>query len=415
MVQNYKAQLRSSERELKAANKKVIYRDEKLKKVASDVASSRLKKELECANSKLLDQNEVIADLTTEVKTLKKKNQDNTKKYKQDIKSKDKEISALKIQVKGAGKTEKENENLKKRLARVDESKLQTQRDIAAKRLKNTELILEQRRLDRELKEQEKKNKEHLMVKRTELRTKEKAMDQLMKEKAKAKQLEDHHKRIHSFSQKFCGAGRPDFRTGRFPPISSPFAGMNADNPFLAEAIAEAAKKSAQSAKRDAELKQKNYMKDFQDIMSMDMENEEPEETQTQTFTNDPGFVSDVARSETLEKGQMTLTQTAFVRPLSKAGPGYVTPTKKQDHIIQNQEPILRRNGKWVEMYDPISDKSYFHNEQTNEFRLTIVSDGLPNHQSDSELSDKKMSPEEKKNLYNSRFESCDGSGKESE
>ena len=74
VVQNYKAQLRSSERELKAANKKVIYRDKKLKKVASDVASSRLKKELECANSKLLDQNEVIADLTTEVKTLKKKN-----------------------------------------------------------------------------------------------------------------------------------------------------------------------------------------------------------------------------------------------------------------------------------------------------------------------------------------------------
>ena len=266
-VQNFKAQLRASERELKAANKKVLYRDEKIRKTAADFSASRSKKELEMANKKLLDQNEVIADISAELKELKKKDRENNKKFKQEIKSKEKEISALNIQLKGATKIEKENDNLKKRLSKVEEMKLETQRDIAAKRLKNTELILEQRKLDREIKEQEKQHKEHLMIKKTELRTKEKAMDQLMKDQAKAKQLEEHHKRIHSFSQKFCGTGRPDYRTGRFPHLSAPFAGMNADNPFLAEAIAEAARKTAASAKVDAEKKTNKYMETFNSIM----------------------------------------------------------------------------------------------------------------------------------------------------
>ena len=145
-------------------------------------------------------------------------------------------------------------------------------------------------------------------------------------------------------------------------------------------------------------------------------EDMEFENSQTQnTLVDKTISVSASTNTVSLEKGQMMLTQTAFVRPLSKAGPGYVTPVKKQDHVIPSQEPVLRRNGTWVEMYDPISDRTYFHNEATKEYRSTLASNGAGTSTSDSELSDKKMTPNEKKILKNSGFESCDGSGRDSD
>ena len=254
--------------------------------------------------------------------------------------------------MKGTTKIEKENDNLKKRLSKVEEMKLETQRDIAAKRLKNTELILEQRKLDREIKEQEKQHKEHLMIKKTELRTKEKAMEQLMKDQAKAKQLEEHHKRIHSFSQKFCGTGRPDYRTGRFPHLSAPFAGMNADNPFLAEAIAEAARKTAASAKVDAEKKKNKYMKTFNDILSINLDEEgdlEEPQSQFDDVVAESPSASVTTPTNPSPSNQLTLTQTNFVRPCRRLVLGTshqpenrIMPSKTRNQLYVVLEPGSR-------------------------------------------------------------------------
>lgn len=132
--------------------------------------------------AKILDQNNKIAELCEQIKTLKESKAKKIISLQQKIKLL--QAQALKIQNKAVAKFERENEGLKHKVARLNENCIEAQKEVATKRLKTTKRMLKKKRVEAEMKQEEKAANEYLMVKQSEICCQQKEQDQIIKDKS---------------------------------------------------------------------------------------------------------------------------------------------------------------------------------------------------------------------------------------
>ena len=248
--ERFERRIRSFETQLRAANKKVDAREQKLKELPAKIRTQEGRKH-DRAMAKQADKLKVANKKVTEAnKKMRKMAVEEVQPLQATVAQQKLALSKLRSDFAESLRTnDKLKKTVKSQQAKIDkfnETKLTTQRENAQKKLEVQLLQVQKKQLDLQMKQEEKKNKEELLETAYRLRNEKARADFQLKAEAKAKEQEDRANRLKNYVD--MRDQQRTARTGQFPAPDTPT--LDGTEPSIAEAMAAFYREQAAKARQ---------------------------------------------------------------------------------------------------------------------------------------------------------------------